>query len=244
MENEKVYAEKQEIDLKLQNVDNQISSLQNRKRECELRKDNKGQLIAELKTKLIEVENTIDDLEKKKVFFKSQKEFIEKMNTQYQDIPDPIIEGRFITSTLPLDHHNGIIGKVKQVIPLSEERVLQFRNMFPGNDNVQLHEVLCETKFVELDPQQISNKIDEISQELGEKISYKDTYSLEINTARTDFSKIEAEVMRVETDISVFESQRNDILDESKKLLGEIELVDLELSEVKESLSSIRKKEE
>jgi len=54
-------------------------------------------------------------LEKKKVFFNSQKEFIEKLHAQYQDIPDPIIEGRLFTDTAPLEYHTGILGKVKDV---------------------------------------------------------------------------------------------------------------------------------
>ena len=54
-----------------------------------------------LKGQLTACEATIDELEKSKVFLLSQKDFIDKMQHQYQDNPDPVVEGRFIASVRP-----------------------------------------------------------------------------------------------------------------------------------------------
>jgi len=230
LENDKVLSEKEEITGKLQNCDQQAEGLRQKIGELQDTRNYKSEELNALKSKFTQLEENIDDLEKKKLFFKSQKEFIEKLHTQYQDIPDPIVTGRFLTQTPPLDHHTGIIGKVKEV---------------RKQENVQeLYEIICETKFIELDPQQISLKIEEIKKEVDTLTEQREVLSEDIQGLIFELEQIEREIHAQEKSLSILEAQKQDILAEMKKLDGELELVESELLEVKESLMAIRKKEE
>ena len=229
IENEKVSSEKQEIDQKLQNVDGQISALQVSIRDLLTDKENRNQGLTTLRTNLEQLQKTIDDLERKKLFLISQKEFIEKMHTQYHDIPDPVVEGRFITSSKPMDHHTGIIGKVKQVLSI---------------DGQNLFEIICETKFIELDPQQISLKIEEITQEVNVLTQQEQELTLKIQEQSDGFQQVEEEIRHKEKAFSVLEAQRRDIIEEIKKIIGELEFVTIELDEIKGSLGDVKKKED
>ena len=110
-----------------------------------------------LKADLLVQEALIDDLEKNHVFLLSQKEFIQKMQVQYQDIPDPVVEGRFIATVRPSEKQTGIIGKIKDV------RVIAATEQSP-----ELYEITYETKYVELDLQYLDDRIAVINEKLAQ----------------------------------------------------------------------------
>ncbi len=230
LENDKVLSEKEEVAEKLKNCDQQAADLRQKISESQDTRNYKSEELNTLKAKLTRIEEHIDELEKKTLFLKSQKEFIEKLHTQYQDIPDPVVTGRFLTQTPPLEHHTGIIGKVKEVRKQESAQ--------------ELYEIICETKFIELDPQQISLKIEEIEKEVEHLKEERDGLKDQIQGLEFEFEQIEQEIRTQEKLLSILEAQRQDILAEIKKLEGELELVESELMEVKEALVSARKKEE
>ncbi|HNV23503.1 MAG TPA: hypothetical protein PKH98_01295, partial [Candidatus Omnitrophota bacterium] len=248
-ENQKVEEEKQQVDEKLSHMEDRICLLRSSMGEMEIQKENKGQDIARLESEFSVLKETIDGLEKKKLFFISQKDFIEKMHVQYQDMPDPAVEGRFISQISPLDHHTGIIGKVKNVRLLSAERLESLKNQFSVDDPqyaqiAQLYEIVCETKFIELDPHQVSFKIEEIDQEIQTLNIQKENLSGRIKEEQNILTQIQEELQKKEKDYLILEAQRKDILDEITKLIGELELVNSEFSEVKETLLQTKQKEE
>ncbi len=228
LENEKVSMEKQEVDEKLGAVELQINHLKSIIEKLTLDKQNKTQILEEFKAQLSRLEQEIDDLEKKKLFLKSQKEFIEKLHVQYQDMPDPVVEGRLVLPCQPSAHHTGIIGKVKEVRPLDAKN----------------YEIICETKFVELDPHQISHKIEEIGGEIAVLSIQRETLVKKIEEETALSQEIAGEILNKEKTCSILEAQKNNIDEETQKLIGEIELVSVELSEVKETLHSLKKKED
>ncbi len=243
-ENDKVSNEKQEIDMKSKNMDYQINSLQGSICELKITKSHHDHVLNELKLWLESIEEEIDDQEKQKLFLKSQKEFIEKMHAQYKDIPDPIIEGRLITQTPPLDHHTGIIGKVKEVAPIGHQRLNQLGMDSSDFNPVQLYEIVCETKFIELDPQQITLKIEEISREIESLEGRQAELQEHLNKQNESCEYFLHEIQTKEKAYSILEAQKKDIIEEAQKLKGEIDLVDSELDEVNETLASFKKQEE
>ena len=250
LETEKVLNEKQQVNEKLDEVNGQINSLDLEINELAQIKDSRGQKLRSYESELEQLEGTIGELDKKKLFLKSQKEFIEKLHAQYQDMPDPVVEGRFYTKATPMEHHTGIIGKVKDVNPLSDHQMQQLKQRFSDSgeygieQSMQLYEIVCETKFVELDPQQISLKINEINLQISELVARRDFVSEQIEEHRELFKEIIYKIQDKEKEHSIFESQRNDIQAEEQKLQGEIELVCSEIEEVKGFMADTKKKEE
>ncbi len=229
MENVKVVGEKQEVDEKLQTIDYQIRSLEGVISDLETNKSKQGESVETVKSQIVSLDQKINDLEKKKLFLESQKEFIEKLNTQYDDIPDPIVEGKFLTSSQPLEHHTGIIGKVKSVNTLDGEK---------------LYEILCETKFIELDPQQVSLKIEEIAAEISLLAVQKVQAQTLLESQQKILEQLDEEIALKEKAHTVFDAQKKGVLEDVTKLKGELELIDVELSETNASLETVRKKEE
>lgn len=240
LENQKVLGEKQDIDLKLRNMQYQISCLQGSLAELELFRDSRTFFVGDLNRGLDGLENKIRDLEKKRVFLESQKEFIEKLNMQYQDIPDPVVQGRLITEMSPEIHHTGIIGKVKNVqaySPVSPDLAGD------AQTRAALFEIACETKFIELDPQQISLKIMEIEQDISRKNLEHQELLLRVREEEEQLDLIQSDIQDKEKAFSILEAQKKDIFIEADKLRGELDLVEFELQEVRETLARTDQKE-
>lgn len=230
VECEKVAEERQQTDQKYQNISYQMQSILSTIGQINLEKTKQEEVLGDLKKTVSQVEEQIDEKEKSKMFFKSQKEFIEKMHMQYKDIPDPTVEGKLLTRTPPEDHHTGIIGKVKEVRP---------RASFHSG-----YEIICETKFIELDPVQVTKRIEELSSDIVCLKSIKDNLIVSLQKKRTEISALDQTILEKEKACSILESQKSDVSEEKKKLLTEFEVIESELIEVSESLNVVKKNED
>ena len=244
IENRKVLAEKSESDQKLETVNGQIGHVHERINGLREEKASRDQLAEESKMRLSQLDGQISSLEKKSLSLKSQKEFIEKLHAQYEDISDPVIEGRIITQTPPLDHHTGILGKVKEVSLVNADEFGYLKGRLGQPAVEQLYEIICETKFIELDPQQISKRIEEISHEISALVFQKENLEQKLREQRSSLEVIDTQIHDAEKEQSILDAQKGDILKEAEKLSEEIALVNSELQEVNETLETIKKKEE
>lgn len=244
-ENTKVSSERQEVEEKLSSIQGQISSIRESIDLVSEEKRKQKALFSQQLNVRRRLEATIQEQEKRKMFLISQKDFIEKMHAQYEDMPDPVVEGRLLTQMAPEEHHTGIIGKVKSVKLASGGSIFQsLKDKFGNAEAGQLYEIICETKFIELDPQQISTRISEISSQVEFLISRRDNVDVMLKNQENICERLENEIQAKEKAFSVLSAQKQDILSEEKKLDGELELIDGELIEVKEQLVQIKKKED
>lgn len=243
VEYEKVLCEKREIDQKLTAVDGQIDNLRSVIGALEREKAGRIQLVEESKKRLSQLGGQISALERNGLALKSQKEFIERLHAQYQDIPDPIIEGRLFTRMPPLDHHTGILGQVKEVRAIDAQADRFFQESPASPDTQRLYEIVCETKFIELDPKQISARIEEIGREVDALVFQKENLEQKLREQRGSLEGIEREIHDTEKKQSVFEAQKQDIAGEVKKLSQELALVSSELQDVNALLAALKKQE-
>ncbi|MBF0483640.1 MAG: AAA family ATPase [Candidatus Omnitrophica bacterium] len=232
LEKEKVFSEKALIENKFGLVNGQVSEMRLTIEDLVKERDIKEELLLSLEARHDEVESLVNDLERKKLFLISQKEFTEKLHTQYQENPDPIVDAAFITTSTPLDYHTGIIGKVKTV------------EKGTGIDQAALNKIVCEIKFIELDPQQISSKIDEISKNIEEQSLIKDDMKLQMEAERAALKSLFGMVHNKEKMLSILETQRQDVVNEQVKLTSELDLLASELDEVVVALNEVKIREE
>ena len=247
LENEKVVGEKKEIEAKLQSYEIQLSEIKTEVLELQNKKAEEEKNLDELKKSLGELEQKIDALEKRKLFYISQKDFIEKMNMQYDDMPEAVSEGKFFTDTPPEEHHTGIIGKVKTVNRNSSKGLggpFAFFNKFTNKKVNGEYEIICETKFIEIDPEQMTQKIEDIEKEISVLASKKDDLNKNVEAQIEVVKSLAHQVKDKETSFSVLEAQLKDVLSENEKLDNELESVDQEMEEVEETLQGFKKKEE
>jgi chromosome segregation protein len=240
LEKEKVSSEMKEEDLKLQTAGQQILELEEKMSARRQDQELVQVSINDLKIQASSLEAEIVNFEKQRLFLVSQKEFIAQLQTQYEGMPDPIVEGKLLIRNKPQDHHTGIIGKVKEVKEAEQSGFLSFGK----NSSEIMYEIVCETKFIEIDPEQISSKIDGISRIIELKSLDKENLLQQIRLKESDSEKVEEDLHNLEKIYSVLEAQKRDMIDETRKLTGEIDLVDTELAQVRETLSQLTKKEE
>ncbi len=243
IENVKVAQEKEVVDHRYADICQKTQTAKQTIQDLRGQRETQVTQLKALQREMDALKQCIDDLEKKKLFLKSQKEFIEKLRVQYQDIPDPIVSGRFVTTTSPSQHHTGIIGKVREVVPLQGERLAQMQ-AYLGEQGDQCFEIICETKFIELDPQHISVKIDELSQDISDRMVTKSHLENDIRGLSDLVEQLEEKIQEQEKVLSIFEAQKDDVIKETDKLNDELDLVKLELEEVTGMLSSLKKSEE
>jgi chromosome segregation protein len=270
LEQEKVSQEMDMVNQKFKEVDAQVNRTQQEIQGLQDTRQQKDKRLSDLKVRISYLDKTIDGLEKKKVFYKSQKEFIEKMQTQYHDIPDPIIEGRLFTRTKPSEHHSGILGKVKEVHSVDPDRLPyvstpsqdqgEAAQKYHGDDPAEvisaydqastaepsqdsLYEIICEAKFIELDLQQINHKISEIGSRIEELSNEKENVLSALQEERRNISLLDDEIHKKEKARSVYVAQRADVVEEVQKVQSELDLVKLEIAEMEETLAQTRENE-
>ncbi len=237
VEHSKVSCEKGEIDQKFFGICQKIEQVGTVLGDLHVRLNERRAAFEEVSSQMTFLDGSIDDLDRKKLFLISQKEFIEKLSAQYEDIPDPVAEGRLVTDRVPMQHQSGIIGKVKEVKPIDSASMGWLAEHF-GRDGRQLYEIICETKFIELDPAQVSARIDDLARQIAEKSLEKEGLNSRSTHLKTEISGLAIELQEREKESSVYQAQRTDISQEVEKLNQELELVRMELDEVATSLEA------
>lgn len=245
MESSKVHNERQEAESKLSSLDQNIiqsmAAFDNLKGTLSIEQG----VLFDLKTKLDAAERSLSDFEKKKLFLVSQKEFIEKLLLQYQDNPDPVVESRFFTPAPPLEKYGAIIGKVKQVLDVVPEKLEQLKAQFSEFNVERLYEIICETKFIEQNPQDVENKIAALEQNILEVTATIHQLDEQVARQSLRIDEVTREILNYEKTLSVFETQKSSVVQETGKLSGEMESIIRELAETDALLEScnVREKE-
>lgn len=177
-------------------------------------------------------ESAINDLEKTKVFLVSQKEFITKMQAQYQGSPDPVVEGTFISTVRPSEKQTGIIGKIKSI-----------REIPPTDAMGTAYEIIYETKYIELDLAHMDERIATVDGQLTDAAAQKAQLQETIQSQQQAVEAALKQVQDLEKKMSVLESQKNDIELETGKITGELDLLTTEFSQVESGLAALKVQE-
>lgn len=243
MESSKVHNERQEAESKLSSLDQNIiqsmAAFDNLKGALTVEQS----VLFDLKAKLDAAERSLTDLEKKKLFLVSQKEFIEKLLLQYQDNPDPVVESRFFTPAPPLEKYGAIIGKVKQVLDVAPEKLEQLKTQFSEFNVERLYEIICETKFIEQNPQDVEDKIAALEQNILEVTATIHQLDEQVARQSSRIEELTREILNYEKTLSVFETQKSSVVQETGKLSGEMESIIRELAETDAQLGECNGRE-
>jgi chromosome segregation protein len=231
-ENSKVHDEKAQVSKRNEAFDSSISQVQSQLQEILADGNARRQALEKLKGDLGLQETLIDDLEKNHVFLLSQKEFIQKMQIQYQDSPDTIVEGRFIATVRPNDKQTGIIGKIKGV------RVIPATGQSP-----ELYEITYETKYVELDLSYLDDRIAVIKEKLAEANGIKAQLNQQIQDQGNALEEVLKNIQEQEKKFSILEAQKSDTELLCGKLAGELDVISSEFAESEAALASLKAQE-
>ncbi|MDP8263901.1 MAG: hypothetical protein P9M12_00285 [Candidatus Aceula lacicola] len=244
LENNKVNLEKEAIDNKLRSVSEDIDRCSEKIDDLKTNRESKQDALNEIKQRFSVLEKTISELENSKLSLISKREFIEDMRAQYENTSDPVAQGTLLTSQPPLEEIKGIIGKIKGVVKCDEARQRVLAEHFQNAQAQGLYEVSCETKFIELDPEQITSKIEELTSQIARYIEEKNSMADQVARQEDEINHVNLDIHQQERELSRFEADKNNILDESSKLLDELNIISQELTEAKESLNDLKNRED
>lgn len=240
IEQAKVISEREVVEQKLQGISEGIIAIMAQRQRLSEDLAREKDFLSRHNDELEQLKARIDWLEKKKLFLVSQKDFIEKLQVQYQDIPDPVINGRFLSPVSPSEKHSGIIGKVKMVSDLDPSRFESLKQYLANLEGEKLYEIICETKFIELDPQEMAAQIAAIDAEIREIAGQRDRKEAEIAEQSKLVERIQEELHVEEKNLSVSESKQHDIGAEAGKLFAELEAVRMEITDAESSLVRLK----
>jgi chromosome segregation protein len=246
VEQSKVALERAEVERKLNGLSQGIREIMAKRQAILDEVGREKAVLAATQSELAELNVSIEGLERKKLFLISQKEFIEKLHVQYQDMPDPVVTGRFFSPIPPADRHTGFIGKLKSFSQVPAERQDDLRKHLEGMDASAangLYEIICETKFVELDPQAIAGEIAAIDERLVGLVAQRDEKLVTIAERARVVERLLQDVHTEDRRLSVFEAQHSDIGVEAQKLLQELSAVDQEILEADSGLARLNEDE-
>ncbi len=237
IENSKVSSEKQELESNLQGIRSEIENIQSRINLACAQKQEVTSLRESSQLALKAIGEKIINLERERATLESQEEFIEDLKLQYQEMPSPV-KGVLLTSEPPRGNCYGILGRVKEVLPVEDKFKILIDGYLKG-DAREARQILCEAKFIELDAQKISQRINEVinlveglRQEEGALIN-------EIELKNKEIERWNSQMHQEEILLSNQKQQENNILEQSDKLDAETELIGEELKEAQASLGKI-----
>ncbi|MBL8014351.1 MAG: AAA family ATPase, partial [Candidatus Omnitrophica bacterium] len=239
----KVTDEKREAESKLTSLDNSIVESMTAFDALKQKLAAEQAVLADQQSRLDSLEGQLVDLEKKKMFWVSQKEFIEKLIVQYQDIPDPVVENRFFSPVPPPEKHGAVIGKIKKVLEVDSQRLGQLKDHFSEYNAEKLYEIICETKFIEQNPQDVEDKIGALEQSILELINQTRSLEEKIRSQTQIVENLTKSVLSYEKALSVYETQKNSVVQETGKLTGELEAIVLDLDRSTEELTILNSRE-
>ena len=244
VEQGKALAEKEAVDRRLQGISQGMMEILARRERLGGDLASEKDSLARHNQELNGLVGQIDGLEKKKLFLISQKDFIEKMQVQYQDMPDPVISGRFLSTMPPTNGQSGFIGKIKEVIAVDPARFEAIRAQFGNIEAQAFYEIVCETKYVELDPKALAAQIEAIDIEIGHLIIQKEGKLAEISDRSKLVERIQIEIHGEEKRLSVCEAQQCDVGAEAHKIFEELQTVEMEIREADAGLVRSQQAEE
>jgi len=232
LENSKINDEKIQVHERGALISSAITQVRAQLLELWADRNTRREALEELKSCFLVQEALIDNLEKNHVFLLSQKEFIQKMQVQYQGIPDPVVEGRFIATVRPSEKQTGIIGKIKgvRVIPATE-------------NSAELYEITYATKYVELDLQHLDDRINDINEKLVQATGIKLQLNGQIQEQGNGVEEVLKNIQEQEKKFSVLEAQINDNQQLSGKLVGELDVIGTEYAESETTPASLKAQE-
>ncbi len=240
----KISIEKEGVEHKYQNVSLLIEQAINKINRLKIHQSDQDQILTSLKFDFGHLQESLIDLDKKKLLLNSQKEFVEDLRIRFQDMPDPVQETHILSTVFPSQEQGGVIGKVKKVSPLDHRQRDSVRGQFAFQGEHPIYDILCEAKFIELDPQQFVVKITEVNQEIFTLTQHKETLRIKIDEQSQLIVNVVKDIHDQEKILSGLEIQKNEILLECHKLKEEVDLVNIEISEANETLTSIQMKED
>ncbi len=182
---------------------------------------------ASLENSLKSLEEALRGLENEKLGLRSQIEFLKELKLKYDSMPGAK-DGIFEISEIPQEKITGIIAHA---------RAVEFQQ------DTKTYRVRCEFKFISFDLENLESKIAEISKEIESHIRQMSEKEKILMDSLKKIQETEDAFQQEKIVLTNKEAVLSNLSDNSKRILDELSLITIELSEVSEAYSAAKVKE-
>ena len=229
IEKAKVYEEKAITQDSLKNITLEVESIKKTVDELTQKISSVKSNSEDEKIVLAQIDTSITELERQKLTLESQKEFLEKLRTKYEDIGETLNATIFLDK-LPSEKTSGLVIKIKDyAASLSDDDKAYFE--------AASFKLSGEAKPIELDTQKITEKLARLEQELNILKDKKQHKEKAIGELLQSIQALEQELRNHEISFANKETSRQTVLEQFNKIKEEEDIIVLELSDVQKEIS-------
>ncbi|MDD5078867.1 MAG: AAA family ATPase [Candidatus Omnitrophica bacterium] len=233
LEKAKIAEERSQVEGNLTELDKELMAGESLHQElCARIAAAKAELDAET-LKLKQAEEELETLERQKTGLISQKEFLEKLKSQYEDISESM-NATIYLDKLPAETITGLVVKLKAVQGGPD----------PVNNDLsaQGYKMSGEAKPIDLDAQRVNDKIKEIEEKILGLAGTKLLLETRIKELTASNQALDQQEQDQEMALANKKTVHHTILEQFNKIKEEEELIALELSDVLAELKSLEEK--
>ncbi|MGD0335745.1 MAG: AAA family ATPase [Candidatus Omnitrophota bacterium] len=232
IEKAKAYEEHVITEETLKNITREAESLRNIVQDLNCKTDEKKSQIENEKSILNSLTAQIVELEREKLTLGSQKEFLDKLKTKYDDIGESLNAVIYLDK-LPREDVSGLVVKIKNNVnpPRQDETQIE-----PASFKLS-----GEAKPIELDTRKIEDKINVLAEKISTLGSKRDLSQSNIESFGMDIVSIQQELRTQEIALANKESNLSTVVEQFNKIKEEEDIIVLELSEVEREISVLEK---
>jgi len=184
----------------------------------------------------LSLETTNSDIQKSEremLSLVSQKEFLEKLKTEYEGIGESMNAVIYLDKP-PQEKTAGLVIKIKDYLELND----QDHNL-AGAANIK---VSGEAKPIDLDTQKINEKINQVQETLETLKGIKTSKEIHIEELNREIIILQENLRKQEMILVNKKTTQQTILDQFNKLKEEADIIGIELSDVDKDISSLEEK--
>ncbi len=191
---------------------------------------NSVKFVLDEKTQFLsQAEREIDEMEKRKLSLESQKEFLEKLKNQYEDISESMNAVIYLDK-VPVENINGLVIKVSPGAGQTDPAQ-------PAGYKLQ-----GEAKPIDLDAQKVKEKLVLVEESLAVLRGNKTLLENEIAGINVQISGLNAKEQDQEMALANKRTLHQTVIDQYNKVKQEEEIILLEVSDVAEEMSALEVK--
>jgi len=232
LEKAKVTEEKAQVQESLNTLSSDLERLEKEYEQLSLRISGvKQELDTQLKTSS-QLNEDIESLERRKLSLVSQKEFLEKLKNQYDDISESMNAWIYL-DRLPEEKITGLVVKIKERIISDND------NHAPENANFKLS---GEAKPIDLDAQKVNEKINQLEEQLAVLRNNKASLEEHIRELNATIQELASKEQQQQLAWANKRTVHSTVLEQFNKIKEEEEIIALELSDVQNELGSLGEK--
>ncbi|MDD5246154.1 MAG: AAA family ATPase [Candidatus Omnitrophica bacterium] len=177
------------------------------------------------------INSDIQDLENKTLVLQSHKDFLEKLNTEYEGISESM-NALIYLDRLPGENLSGLVVKLKA----GQENIpSQAQDTGSGTG----FKLFGEAKPIDMDTGKIQNRIEELQHKIDSLKVIKRLKESNIEGFKKEISNMDAGLRKEEIGLSDKRAVQKNILEQADKLKAEEEVILLELTDADNELRSI-----